>query len=90
MQSISLGRPDLTPELARIAVPTLLLTGADDVLWPPAVAERHAAEIADARFETVPSAAHLAPLEQPRETVELIAAFLASRSIAVDRRRAPL
>ena len=90
VQSISLGRPDLTPELARIAVPTLLLTGADDVLWPPAVAERHAAEIPDARFETVPSAAHLAPLEQPRETVELIAAFLASRSIAVDRRRAPL
>jgi pimeloyl-ACP methyl ester carboxylesterase len=85
VRSISLARKDLTPELPRVAVPTLLIAGGDDGMWPPDAARRDATAIAGARCETVPGAAHLAPLERPRETLAAITDFLVARTDAAGR-----
>ena len=55
---------DLTPELARIAAPTLVIGGAFDVSTPPAEAEALAAGIRGARLRLL-SAGHLSNREQP-------------------------
>ena len=57
-------RPDSTPDLARIAVPTLVLVGDADEIAPPAEAEAMASAIPDARLVVVPGAAHLSPVER--------------------------
>jgi pimeloyl-ACP methyl ester carboxylesterase len=58
-------RPNSTPLLAGIRVPTLVLVGSEDVLTPPAVAQAMAAAIPDARLARIEWAGHLANLEQP-------------------------
>lgn len=58
-------RPDATPGLAGISVPSLAITGADDVLIPAAESERMARAIRGARLEILPGAGHLVFLEQP-------------------------
>ncbi len=82
VRSISLGRRDLTADLARISIPTLFIAGADDPMWSIDVARAQAACIPGARFETVPAAAHLVPLEQPQPTLALLASFLAAPASA--------
>jgi len=69
-------RPDSTPTLATITVPTLLLVGEDDQLTPPALARAMAAEIRGARLVVVPEAGHLAPVEQPAATSAALRDFL--------------
>jgi pimeloyl-ACP methyl ester carboxylesterase len=51
--------------LARIAAPTLLIWGEDDVRSPLFVAEQFRAAIPGARFVLIPDAGHMANLEQP-------------------------
>ncbi len=58
-------RPDATPWLAEIAVPTLIIAGADDTLIPLAEAEALRDAIRGARLVTIPRAAHLSNVEQP-------------------------
>lgn len=58
-------RPDATPALAGIAVPTLVIHGAEDQLIPPAEAEKTAAGIPGAALRIMPGAGHLPNLEQP-------------------------
>ncbi len=58
-------RPDSTPTLAEITVPTLVITGAEDTLIPVKEAEAMRDAIRGARLVSIPSAAHLANLEQP-------------------------
>ncbi len=70
------ARPDRTAELAQIAVPTLVLVGADDVITPPDGAQKMAEAIPDAQIVVVPDAGHLAPLENPQATNEAILHFL--------------
>jgi pimeloyl-ACP methyl ester carboxylesterase len=69
-------RPDSTPLLGTIRVPTLVLAGEDDQVTPAAEVERLAAAIPGARFVTIPSAGHLAPLEQPIPTSAALGEFL--------------
>jgi len=57
-------RPDATAELARISVPTLVITGADDVLIPPTESEKLAQTIPGAQLNIVPHAGHLLAFEQ--------------------------
>lgn len=85
VQWVSLGRRDLTADLARITVPTLFIAGANDSMWSVDVASAEAARVPGGRIETVPGAAHLVPLEQPRATLEALARFLA----ALDERPEP-
>ena len=58
---------DVRAELGRIAVPTLVLAGADDPATPVDVVRCIADGIPGARFVVVPEAAHLLTAEQPAE-----------------------
>lgn len=71
-------RPDATPGLADIRVPTLVIVGEDDILTPPATATAMAAAIPHARLEVLPSAGHLANLETPDAFTAAVRAFVDS------------
>ncbi|HEU4355034.1 MAG TPA: alpha/beta fold hydrolase [Actinomycetota bacterium] len=58
-------RPDSTPDLASIDVPTLVITSTQDQLIPAAVSAEMASRIPDARLETLEGAGHLTNLEAP-------------------------
>ena len=58
-------RPDATPSLRAITVPTLVLVGSDDVLTPLAAAQALAAGIAGSQLSVIQGAGHLSNLEQP-------------------------
>jgi 3-oxoadipate enol-lactonase len=60
-------RPDATGELARISVPTLVVTGADDVLIPATESEKLAQAIPGSQLNIIPAAGHLVAFEQPNE-----------------------
>ena len=51
--------------LARVAVPTLLVWGADDVRSPPTVAEQFEAAIPGSKLVVIPDCGHMSNLEQP-------------------------
>lgn len=70
-------RPDSTPELARIAVPTLVVVGAEDVLTPPSIARAMHAAIPGAALVELPGAGHLANLEEPAAFNEALVSFCA-------------
>jgi len=69
-------RPDSTPTLATVTVPTLVVVGAEDGLTPPAEAEKLAAGIRGARLVRIAGAGHLANLESPAAFTEALAAFV--------------
>ena len=52
-------------DLSVIQVPTLVIAGAQDKLYAPALAQAMAGQIAGARFEVLPHAGHLSNIEQP-------------------------
>jgi 3-oxoadipate enol-lactonase len=70
------ARADSRETLPTIAVPTLVLVGAEDVLTPPAEAEAMAAAIPGARLGVIPGAGHLANLENPGAVNAALRAFL--------------
>jgi pimeloyl-ACP methyl ester carboxylesterase len=70
-------RVDSTPLLPSLKdLPTLVVTGEQDILTPPDSAQRMAAAIPGARFATVPGAGHLPPVEQPEATARVLVDFL--------------
>jgi len=70
-------RPDSTPGLGDIRVPTLVLCGEEDVLTPPADSKALHAAIAGSRIDIVPRAGHLANMEAPEAVSTALAAFAA-------------
>jgi pimeloyl-ACP methyl ester carboxylesterase len=58
-------RTDATAFLSQIAVPTLVITGADDTLIPLAESETLAQAIRAAQLKVIPHAGHLVAFEQP-------------------------
>jgi pimeloyl-ACP methyl ester carboxylesterase len=69
-------RADFSAELPRIACPTLVLVGAEDVITPPSEMQAMARAIPHAQFEIIPHAGHLSPLEQPEAVNAAIEKFL--------------
>lgn len=67
---------DLREVLPRIAVPTLLVCGADDSRAPRAVAEDLHASIPASSLTVVPSCGHVVTLEAPAEFNETVRRFL--------------
>jgi 3-oxoadipate enol-lactonase/4-carboxymuconolactone decarboxylase len=63
---------DLRADLRRIAVPTLVIAGAQDPATPPEHGELIAAGILGTRLEIIDAAAHVAPLEQPARVAALL------------------
>jgi pimeloyl-ACP methyl ester carboxylesterase len=58
-------RKPIYGELGRIAVPTLVMVGDEDVATVPAKAERIRDAIAGARLVMIPGAGHTSSVEQP-------------------------
>ena len=70
-------RADSRPVLAGIAIPTLVVVGAEDTLTPPADAEAMAAAIPGAKLTTIPGAGHLSPMERPGAVAAALGDFFA-------------
>jgi pimeloyl-ACP methyl ester carboxylesterase len=74
----AVDRYDATPLLARIKAPTLILSGADDLVTPPTLAADLARGLGAATARIVPQAAHMVMLEQPDTFVAELESFLQS------------
>jgi pimeloyl-ACP methyl ester carboxylesterase len=66
---------DGRPLLKRVAVPTLVVAGADDAITPVGCAEELAGGIPGARLEVIAQAGHQAPLEQSEHFNRLVGDF---------------
>lgn len=69
-------RPDSTPLLPGIAVPTLIVHGEEDQVIPKSEAEAMAAAIPGSQLHLIPQAGHVPNLEQPDAFNEIVAAFV--------------
>jgi 3-oxoadipate enol-lactonase len=70
-------RPDSTPLLAEIAVPTLIIGGEEDAISSPEVMAAMAEKIPASRHVTLPRAGHLSNLENPEGFNAALKEFLA-------------
>lgn len=69
-------RPDSTPTLGRIAVPTAIIVGAEDTRTPPALAAQVHAGIPGSTLTILPGAGHLANQEDPAGFNAAVRAFV--------------
>jgi pimeloyl-ACP methyl ester carboxylesterase len=69
-------RPDSLADLARIAVPTLVIAGEQDRMIPPEQAGVMARGIAGAGLHLLDRCGHLPPMEQPGATARLMRGWL--------------
>jgi 3-oxoadipate enol-lactonase len=76
-------RPNATAQLARISVPTLVITGADDLLIPPAESEALARAIPGSQLNVIPHAGHLVAFEQPDKFNHVLEEWLDRVAFAV-------
>lgn len=80
MRAAILGVTDRDPvvdELDRVAAPTLVVVGEEDVATPLPKSEAIVAGIAGSRLEIVPDAGHSSTIEQPEAVTTLMKDFLA-------------
>jgi 3-oxoadipate enol-lactonase len=73
-----IGRKPIYDELGKIALPTLVMVGDEDVATVPAKAERIHAAIAGSRLVVIPGAGHTSSVEQPDVVNAALEGFLAS------------
>jgi len=69
-------RPDSVETLKTINVPTLLITGAEDLMTGVKEAELMHQHIAGSELRVIPKAGHYSPWEQPQEAIRLLRQFL--------------
>jgi len=67
---------DFRPDLPRLRVPALVVSGRYDILNPPDAGEEVARLIPGARFEVLEDSGHLATLEETARLTELVEEFL--------------
>ncbi len=72
------GRPDSTPDLTSIDVPTLIVVGENDTLTPPELSRKMHEHIGASRLVVIPEAGHLSNLEAPEAFNGALAEFLSS------------
>jgi 3-oxoadipate enol-lactonase len=72
------ARPDSTPLLGEIDVPTLVVVGEEDVITPVKEARAMAALIRGSRLEVIPEAGHLSNLERPAAFNAALSDFVGS------------
>lgn len=73
---VLMSRPDSTPLLGTIAMPTLVLVGEEDAITPPAEAQQMHAAIPGASYVQIPQAGHMANMENPEAFNSAVAGFL--------------
>jgi len=71
-----MARPDSTPTLATIDVPTLVLVGEEDRLTPLAESQKIHEGIAGSVLETIAGAGHLSNLERPAAFNHVLSEFV--------------
>jgi pimeloyl-ACP methyl ester carboxylesterase len=71
-------RPDSTDTLKTINVPTLLLTGDEDIMTGTNEADIMRQHVAGSQLRVIPKAGHYSPWEQPAEATRLLRQFLDS------------
>jgi 3-oxoadipate enol-lactonase len=71
-------RPDSTPLLAGIDVPTLIIVGDEDAVTPPKDARALHEAIPNSRLEVIPEAGHLSNLERPAAFNTALSDFVGS------------
>jgi pimeloyl-ACP methyl ester carboxylesterase len=71
-------RPDSIPTLKTITVPTLIITGDEDVLTGVPEAELMKQNISGSQMNVIAKAGHYSPWEQPEEVGRLLRQFLDS------------
>lgn len=69
-------RTDFSDELGALAMPTLLVHGADDRAVPLAWARRAQGRISDCELRVFPECGHLPPRERPEEFARVLRRFL--------------
>lgn len=67
---------DLSEAVGRIAAPSLVLCGVQDIATPPDLVSVLAKKLPDARFQLIEGAAHLPCIEQPQLVAAAIQQFL--------------
>ena len=82
-QAAMASRADSTPLLARITVPTLVITGSEDVIIRPDDARALARAIPNARLEMIEEAGHLPPIERPDVFNQTLLDFLQSAAASL-------
>jgi pimeloyl-ACP methyl ester carboxylesterase len=81
--ALALASFDLTAQLGRVALPTLVVNGTADLLTTPGDARRLARGIPDARLELVRGAGHMVMLEQAERLGALLCGFAREHGVAV-------
>jgi 3-oxoadipate enol-lactonase len=71
-------RPDSVATLKTINVPTLIVTGEEDVITGAAEAELMRQNVAGSQLKIIPKAGHYSPWERPTEVGELLREFFDS------------
>ena len=71
---------EISPELPRIAVPALAVTGELDPGSTPEMTHRLAAAIPGCRAVVVPGARHMLPVQRPRDLVTRLTTFIGERA----------
>jgi len=71
-----IARPDSTPTLATIDVPTLIIVGDEDVLTPPKEAQAMHEQIPGSRLEVLAGAGHVSNVERPAAFNHVASEFL--------------
>jgi len=69
-------RPDSVETLKTINVPTLIVTGDEDILTGMAEADLMRQNISGSQMKVVAKAGHYSPWEQPQEVGKLVRQFL--------------
>lgn len=72
------NRPDSTPDLENIQVPTLIITGTEDAIIPAPEAEGMLSRIKGSKHVPIEGTGHLPMLEQPKAFNEALKAFTTS------------
>ena len=71
-------RPDATPLIRTINVPTLVIVGEHDIPSPPAEMRSMGEQIPGAKLEVIPQAGHISNLENPKAFTDTLIKFLHS------------
>ena len=81
------GELDLTPQLPKITVPTLILNGRFDVNVAPLTAWRMSKAIPGARLHIFEHSGHLPSYEEPEAYLAVVSTFLSEKESAQERSR---
>ena len=71
-----LSRPDASPVLSTVRVPTLLLSGTDDTWSPPTQHQKMQELCPAAQLVLIERAGHMAPVEQPEKVAATLQSWL--------------